>query len=246
MGDSKQGSDRDHTGVFLTTQWTRVLAAQGKTAEAREALSDLCAAYYAPVVAFLRAGRDEDLARELAHEFFARLLDRHQLDGAHPQRGRFRSYLLGAVKHFLMNRRVSALREKRGAGARHEPIGAATDTSPGLEIPDPAALPPDAVFDREWAVNVLDRSLKLLACECEKAGALRQFETLKPWLTGDRADVTQAEAARTLRMTEGAVRVAIHRLRRRFRELVKSEISQTVEQPGEVDSELSHLIAVLT
>jgi RNA polymerase sigma-70 factor (ECF subfamily) len=234
-------------GPFLTTRWTQVLAARGETPEAKKALSDLCGAYYAPVVSFLRrSGQGEDQARDLAHEFFARLLARHGLDGADPQRGRFRSYLLGAVKHFLANHRVSSLREKRGAGAAHEPIAAATDTSPGLEIPDPATMPSDVIFDREWALNVLDRGLVLLARECEEAGNHRLFETLKPWLTGDRPERTQAGAARELELTEGAVRVAIYRLRRRFRALVKAEIGQTVDTPAEVEAELNHLIAALS
>ncbi len=143
------------TRLFLTTHWTQVLAARGNTPEARQALSDLCAAYYSPVLTFLRqSGHDEDLARELAHEFFAAILQRHGLDGADPRRGRFRTYLLGAVKHFLANRHASALRRKRGANAPHESIAPGTDTSPGLDIADPASLPPDALFDREWAVNV--------------------------------------------------------------------------------------------
>jgi DNA-directed RNA polymerase specialized sigma24 family protein len=232
---------------FLTTHWTRVLASQGKTPEAREALSDLCAAYYAPVLTFLRqSGHLEDAARELAHAFFADLLQRHGLEGADPQRGAFRTYLLGAVKHFIANQQAAALRQKRGAGAVHEPIAAGSDMSPGLDVPDPRSLPPDLVFDREWAVNLLDRSLNILARECEGADSLEQFALLKPWLTGTRPEMSQAEAARTLGMSEGALRVAIHRLRRRVRETVKREIAQTVADPAEVDEELRHLIAVLS
>jgi RNA polymerase sigma factor (sigma-70 family) len=235
------------SGVFSTTHWTRILASRGNTPEARQALSDLCAAYYEPVLTFLRqSGQHEDAARDLAHEFFAGLLERHGLDGVDPVRGRFRTYLLGAVKHFLANRHASALRQKRGAGAPHEPLHVPSDTSPGLEIADPAALPPDASFDREWAVHVLDRALQLLRDDSEQQGNSAQFESLKPWLTGTRPDLSQAQIARQLGLSDGTLRVAIHRLRRRFRELVKAEIAQTVNDPADVDQELQHLIAVLS
>jgi RNA polymerase sigma factor (sigma-70 family) len=235
------------TDLFLTTHWTRVLAARGDTPGARQALSDLCAAYYSPVLAFLRqSGHHEDTARDLAHEFFASLLERHGIEGVDPRRGRFRTYLLGAVKHFLANYHASAVRQKRGGGAPHEPIGVASDTSPGLEIVDESVLPPDALFDREWALNVLDRALHLLARDSVNNGNLAQFEALKPWLTGARSDLSQSQVARQLGLTDGAVRVAIHRLRRRFRELVKAEIAQTVNGPADIDEELQHLIAVLS
>ncbi|MBI3876433.1 MAG: sigma-70 region 4 domain-containing protein, partial [Verrucomicrobia bacterium] len=162
-----------------------------------------------------------------------------------PQRGRFRSYLLGAVKHFLANRHTFEQREKRGGGAAHEPLSPPTDTSPGLDVADAAALPPDAAFDREWALTVLERAFAVLARESETAGNRGEYETLKPWLTGEWTGLSQADAARQLEMTENAVRVAIHRLRRRFREFVKAEIAQTVSQPADVADELRHLITIL-
>ena len=233
--------------VFATTRWTRVLASRGDSPEAKVALSDLCAAYYAPVVAFLRReGRDEDAARELAHEFFARVLERPAFGGADPARGRFRSYLLGALKHFLGNRRVHELREKRGGEAAHLPLS--TDTESGFEggvapFTEPAA---DVLFDREWATALLDRALGTLQAEAEAQGNRREFDTLKPWLTGGGADKKQADAAHDLNASETAVRVAIHRLRRRFREVVKGEIAQTVAEPADVAGELQHLIAALS
>jgi RNA polymerase sigma factor (sigma-70 family) len=233
--------------VFATTRWTRVLASRGDSAQARQALSDLCAAYYSPVVAFLRCeGRDDDTARELAHEFFARVLERQALDGADPQRGRFRSYLLGALKHFLANRRVHELREKRGGRVAHEPLAVETDTSYGPAIPDTSKPSPHITFDREWAVNVLARAFEVLKRECEQSGTSREFETLKPWLTGESVGRSQADAARELGMNEGGVRVAIHRLRRRFRELVKAEIAQTVSEPRDVTEEMRYLIEALS
>ena len=232
---------------FLTTHWTRVLAARGQGLEAEQALSDLCAAYYTPVLTFLRqSGHDPDSVQDLAHAFFARLLERSGLDGVDPQRGRFRTYLLGAVKHFVANERARNLREKRGGDAAHQPILSSSESAPGLDIPDDRVLPPDRVFDREWAVHLLDRSLRSLASECDREGSREQFDLLKPWLTGARTDVSQAAAARRLGMSEGALRVAIHRLRRRFRDRVKAEIALTVSESGEVEEELRHLITVLT
>jgi RNA polymerase sigma-70 factor (ECF subfamily) len=236
----------DSRSTFATTHWTRVLAARGKSEDAQKALSELCAAYYQPVFRFLqREGRTEDAARELTHAFFARVLEHQSLDGANPQRGRFRSYLLGAVKHFLGNRHIFEHREKRGGGAVHKPISPTTDTSPGLEVADASAVAPDAAFDRVWALTVLERAFAVLASESEAAGNRHEYEMLKPWLTGEWTGLSQADAAQRLEMTENAVRVAIHRLRRRFRELVKAEIAQTVSHPSEIADELRHLIAIL-
>lgn len=239
-------SSSSNPAPFVTTRWTAVVAARGKTPEARQALSDLCGAYYAPVITFLRSeGRDADTARELAHEFFARILEKQSLEGATPERGRFRSYLLGALKHFLANRRAHESRAKRGQGAVHEPLAPGTDTSPGLEIADLTRPGPDAAFDREWAVTLLERALGILAGECAAAGRRPEYDTLKPWLTGEGGDVAQAEAARALGLTENAVRVAIHRLRRRFRELVRAEIAVTLADPADIARELEHLQAAL-
>ena len=220
------------TAAFVTTQWTRVLEARGDSPEAKAALSDLCAAYYAPVFAFIRRNApDEDAARDLTQEFFARLLARQGFATVDPQRGRFRSYLLGAVKHFLADMRDHDQRLKRGAGQPLEPLEPGTDTSPGLQLPDANAPSPDLEFDRKWAFTVLDRALAALAAEHQAAGKADQFETLKPWLTGDTENISQADAARRLGLNEGAVKVAIHRLRRRFREVIKDEIGRTVERP---------------
>jgi RNA polymerase sigma-70 factor (ECF subfamily) len=233
-------------GAFVTTQWTRVLEARGDSPEAKAALSDLCAAYYAPVFAFIRrSAPDEDAARDLTQEFFARLLARHGIDSVDPQRGRFRSFLLGAVKHFLSDMREHAHRLKRGAGQPLESIDPGTDTSPGLQLPDPNAPSPDREFDRKWALTLLDRALATLAQEHEACGKAEHFEALKPWLSGDTENISQADAAARLGVNEGAVKVAIHRLRRRFREVIKSEIGQTVSDRAQVDEELHYLLEAL-
>lgn len=254
MAEPAPTSGPSAPSLFATTQWTRVLASRGDEPAARDALAALCADYYPPVVTFLRQEhRDEDAARELAHAFFANLLERHALAGADPARGRFRSYLLGALKHFLANQRARAHREKRGGGREPLPLGSETDTDThadgaphGPSAPG-TPPPPDAVFDRAWALSVLDRALSVLERECREAGpeAARQFEQLKPWLTGDPVDRTQGEVARELGQAGGAVRVAIHRLRRRYRDLVKSDIARTVADPADTAEELRHLIAVV-
>jgi RNA polymerase sigma factor (sigma-70 family) len=232
--------------AFVTTQWTRVLEARGNSPEAKAALSDLCAAYYAPVFAFIRRSTpDEDAARDLTQEFFARLLARHGVDSVDPQRGRFRSYLLGAVKHFRADVCEHDQRLKRGAGQPLEPIEPGTDTSPGLQLPDPNTPSPDREFDHKWALTLLDRAFASLLREYQAAGKADYFEALKPWLTGDSEDISQAEAAARLGMNEGAVKVAIHRLRRRFREVIRSEIGQTVSERAQVDAELHYLLEAL-
>jgi RNA polymerase sigma factor (sigma-70 family) len=238
----------DASGQFVPTRWTRVLQARGESAEARAALGELCAAYWKPVYAFLRReGRDEETARDLTQEFFTRLLARHGLDTVEPGRGRFRSFLLGAVKHFLADERAHAQAAKRGGGQSIVSIeaGAGTNTTAGLQIPDPAGPPADAFFDRQWAQTVVARALDLLADEFAAAGKIEQFETLKPWLLGQVDSLSQAEAARRLDLTEGAIKVAIHRLRKRFRELVKAEIAHTVPEPNQVEEELHYLVEAL-
>ncbi|HWX21437.1 MAG TPA: sigma-70 family RNA polymerase sigma factor [Candidatus Binatia bacterium] len=232
--------------AFVTTQWTQVLEARGDSPEAKAALSDLCAAYYAPVFAFIRRNAaQEDSAKDLTQEFFTRLLARQGIATVDPQRGRFRSFLLGAVKHFLADMRDHAHRLKRGAGQLMETVEPGTDTSPGLQVADPNAPSPDREFDRKWALTLLDRALAALAREHEASGKADHFETLKPWLTGDTENISQADAAARLGLNEGAVKVAIHRLRRRFREVIKSEIGQTVSERAQVEAEMHYLLEAL-
>jgi RNA polymerase sigma-70 factor (ECF subfamily) len=235
--------------AFVTTQWTRVLEARGDSPDAKAALSDLCAAYYAPVFAFIRRNaRDEETARDLTQEFFSRLLTRPSIERVDPRRGRFRSFLLGAVKHFLADMSDYASRLKRGAGQSPEPLelGTDTSTSPALQIPDPAAPSPEREFDRKWALTLLAHALSAVAEEHKAAGKSELFETLKPWLTGEAETISQGEAAARLGLNEGAVKVAIHRLRRRFREAIKHQIGQTLDNPAQVEEEMHYLLEALT
>jgi RNA polymerase sigma factor (sigma-70 family) len=232
---------------FLTTRWTQVIAAQGDSTQAGSALADLCAAYYAPVHAYIsRTALDLGDARDLTQEFFMRLLAGSVITGADRERGRFRAYLLGAVKHFLADTRDRLRAARRGAQHEHVPLGPGTDTSPAVEIAEPESRTPDAVFDRHWGLAVLDLALKALAAEHAQQGKSGQFEQLKPWLTGDACGVSQAEVAARLGLSEGAVKVAIHRLRKRFRDLVKAEIAQTVASEEEAREELRYLIEVVS
>lgn len=232
---------------FAPTRWTLILRARGETPEARAALGELCEAYYQPVLRFLRReGRDEDSARELTQEFFARVLASGAFEAADPGRGRFRSYLLGALKHFLADHRKHERRLKRGGGASTESIDAADAEDSGpLEIEDPSGPAPESFFDREWALAVMSRALASLQEEFAGAEKAGQFDTLKPWLMGEAPSLSQADAAKELKVTEGAVKVMVHRLRKRFRDVVREEIAQTLRDPSLVDEELRHLIEAL-
>jgi RNA polymerase sigma factor (sigma-70 family) len=232
--------------AFVTTQWTRVLEARGDSQEARGALSDLCAAYYGPVFAFVRRNAsNEEAARDLTQEFFARLLAGRALR-ADPGRGRFRSYLLTAVKNFLSDMRDHAHAVKRGGGQVPQSLGTGTDTSSGLQLADEGSAPPDVEFDRKWALTVLDRAMNALQQEHGEDTDRRLFECLKPWLTGENEHLSQAGAAQELGMSESTVKVAIHRLRKRFRDLVKAEIRQTMSDPAQVADEVACLVAALS
>ena len=234
--------------VFATTRWTKVLAARGDSAPARQALSDLCAIYYEPVVAYLRhEGRREDAARELAHRFFERLLQGRAFAAADPAQGRFRAYLLGAVKHFLAESHRNAHAAKRGHGVAPLPLGMDhnSDSSAILGPPDPRTPPPDTFFDRQWATTLVDHAAAALAAEWAARDQTAAFQLLKPWLLGESPGRSRAETAAGLGLSEGALKVAIHRLRRRFRDLVKAEIAQTVTSPDEAQAELHYLVEVL-
>jgi RNA polymerase sigma factor (sigma-70 family) len=232
----------------MPTRWTLVLRARGGSETAQAALGELCEAYYAPVLAFIRHdGRDEEAARDLTQEFFARLLARRGLDTVEPGRGRFRSFLLGAVKHFLADQRDRARAGKRGGGQSPVSIegGTGADTTAELQIADASSPLPDTAFDRQWAQTLVKRAIDVLAGEFAAAGKAGQFDTLKPWLLGEVPALSQTEVGEALGLSEGAVKVAVHRMRKRCRELVKAEIAQTVGDASLVAEELRYLVEVL-
>jgi len=241
------GSDASGSASFVTTRWTQVLSARGESPQARVALGELCEAYWTPILRFIRrCGYDEEAARDQTQEFIAQLLARNGLDGVEPSKGRFRSYLLGAVKHFLADQKDRASAAKRGGGRPPMSLTEPTETSTSLEIPDPASQIPDTFFDRQWALSIIERTLEGLAQEFASEGKSEHFEVLKPWLVGDAGALQQAQAGQQLGLTEGATKVAIHRFRKRFRGLVKAEIAQTVGSPEEVKEELRYLVEVLS
>jgi len=237
---------------FQTTRWTQVVAARGTSPAAKEALRELCAAYYAPVELFVRrfCGGQAD-ARDLTHEFFARVLevDGTSLGGADRTRGRFRTYLLGAVKHHLADNWDKRRALKRGGGrvmASLEGRGGAIDRDGPVEVVDPDGFPPDAYFDRQWALAILDRALAVLRAEADAKCERARFEVLQRWLVTPHDASTAVEAARSLGMTDAAFKVTVHRLRKRFRTLVIERIAVTVDDPAEVDEELAYLLAAVT
>lgn len=224
---------------FAPTRWSLVARARGTTAEAQTALSELCEAYWRPVFETLRRwhGTDDE-ARESAQEFFAHVLAGGRLAGADPARGRFRSYLLGALRHFESDLRERACRLKRGGG-----VAIASLSEDDIAEPAGAGLDP-AGFDREWALTVVDRALMAVETDLRMAGRSAHFERLKPALVGDDLP-SPSDLAQELGLTEGALKVAIHRLRRRFREAVRAEIGQTLSEGDDVQEELRYLIEVL-
>jgi RNA polymerase sigma-70 factor (ECF subfamily) len=237
---------------FQTTRWTQVVAARGTSPEAKEALRELCAAYYAPVELFVRrcCGGQAD-ARDLTHEFFARVLeaDGTSFGGADRTRGRFRTYLLGAVKHHLADDRDRRRALKRGGGRAIQSLDAPRDEADRggpLEVADPDGFPPDAFFDRQWALAVLDQALAVLRAEAAEENELARFETLQRWLVTPQDGSAASAAAHSLEMTDAAFKVAVHRLRKRFRKLVVERIAVTVDDPAEVDEELAYLLAAVS
>jgi RNA polymerase sigma-70 factor (ECF subfamily) len=222
-----------------------VVTAKSSSEEGKRALADLCDAYYEPVVAFLRMElRDEDAAREMSHAFFAEMLAGGTIAAAERERGRFRSYLLGAVKHFLSNQREAARRIKRGGGAVQ--VSLDEDVSGALEIPDARQLSPDSAFDREWALTTLAHAMEAVKAECVKDGHADFFQRVKPWLTGDATHGDQGAVAEACGMSAAALKMAISRLRRRFRDCLKSEVAGTLDDAATVEEEMQELFAALS
>jgi DNA-directed RNA polymerase specialized sigma24 family protein len=232
-------------GSFRTTRWTQVSRAKVASPEGRRALAELCDGYYEPVAAFLRCElRNAEAARDLAHDFFATMLAGGAIAHAQQERGRFRSYLLGAVKHFLSRQREASRRFKRGGGVENLSLYD-TDTGELRAMADTGVLSPDAAFDRQWAITVLAHALEALRQECVAEGRGEFFEALKPWLTGEAAHGDQAALAVRCGLNANALKVAVHRMKRRFRDLLKAEVAGTLDDPAAVETELRALFAAL-
>jgi RNA polymerase sigma factor (sigma-70 family) len=233
--------------TFVTTHWSVVLAARrSDTTHAQAALARLCQTYWYPLYAYVRRrGYGAHDAQDLTQEFFARLLEQNWLAQADRDRGRFRSFLLAALSHFLANEWDKARAQKRGGAVQMVPLQLdSAETRYGQEPADP--LTPEQCFERRWALALLEEVLGALRKEHLAAGTEEMFEALKPCLVGDCQAQPYAVLATKLGMTEGAVKVAVHRLRQRYRHLLRAEIANTVATPEEVNEEMHHLSAVLS
>ena len=231
--------------AFTTTRWSVLLTAQGQSPAADEALEKLCRTYWWPLYGFVRRrGYSPEEAQDLTQGFFARLLERRDLDSVRREKGRLRSYLLTSLKHFIANSHRSATAIKRGQGRAPVPLeGLLSRERAELEPAD--TLSADRIYERRWAVTLLEQVLARLGEEYRIAGNASLFEQFEQVLGGQPDRPSQAQIAEKLGMTENAVTQAFHRFRRRYRQLLGEEIADTVAAPGDVQDELRHLIAVL-
>jgi RNA polymerase sigma-70 factor (ECF subfamily) len=228
--------------IFATTHWTVVLAAGKRhTPQSNHALEELCRTYWFPLYAYVRRrGHTKEDAEDLTQAFFARFLAKNYLEGLSAERGRFRAFLLASLKHFLINEWKKSQRLKRGGGEKLLSLDWQTaDTQ--FQVASTAEPSPDKAFDREWALALLAKVIERLRAECETGGKSKQFEQLKIFLTAGKGALSHADAVRSLGMDETAVRVAVHRLRKRYRQLLRDEISQTLTDPAQVDEEMRAL-----
>jgi RNA polymerase sigma-70 factor (ECF subfamily) len=244
--EKSQGS-KSAAAWFVTTHWSVVLDAKGEdSVRASEALEKLCCIYWRPVYAFIRRnGYNNADAQDLTQEFFSRLLSKDYLRHLRDQRGKFRSFLLTFVKHFLSDERERASAQKRGGGRA---LLSLDDTDgEDLYVAETAnQVGPDQLFERRWALTVLDQALRRLSEEYVAAGKGILFEKLKDVQPGEHGRVSYAQLGTDLGMTEIAIKSAVHRLRRRHREILREEIAHTVTRPEEVDDEIRHLIALVS
>lgn len=233
--------------LFATTHWSVVLAA-GATSNAgpQEALATLCRTYWFPLYAHVRRrGHDSEDARDLTQGFFEQLLAGRGVGLADPHRGRFRTFLLGALDNFLHNTHRDANALKRGGGREFISLDA-QDAEQRLTLEPTDHLSPDREFDRRWALATLEHARRRLNEEFSLSGKSELFRQLRPHLLGDADGLPYAQIASQLNMTVVAVKVTVHRLRQRFGELLREEVSQTLANPADADAEIRHLIAALS
>jgi RNA polymerase sigma factor (sigma-70 family) len=243
---AQAGDESGRQALFVTTHWSVVLSARDKTSpQSAEALERLCRTYWYPLYAHVRRlGINPHEAEDLTQEFFARALRKNYLEAADRERGRFRTFLLMALKRFLADEWDRAQAQKRGGGLPLLPLN--TEVAEQRYQAESTELPADRAYEQRWAMAVLQQSLARLHQEFKQAGKEREFERLKRFLTVGQKDVLYADAAGELGQTEGALRVAVHRLRKRFRELFREEVANTVARAEDVDEEFRHLREVLS
>jgi RNA polymerase sigma factor (sigma-70 family) len=233
--------------AFVTTRWTVVLSAgQKPSPQSDQALEELCRAYWYPLYAYVRRhGHSRENAEDLTQAFFARFLEKNYLEGLSREKGKFRAFLLASLKHFLANEWDRANRQKRGGQATHLSLDwENAEHHYRLEPAD--LLSPDRLYDRAWALALLEKVIGRLREECAASGRTALYEQARAFLTADQAAIPYADAAAALGMEEGAVRVAVHRLRRRYRELLREEIAQTLSDPAQVAEEMQALFSAFS
>ncbi len=230
---------------FTTTHWSVVLEAQSESPAAQKALEKLCCVYWRPIYSFVqRQGIAPQEAEDVTQAFFADLLEHKSLTAVRKEKGRFRSYLLGALKYFLADERRRATAIKRGKGQTLIPLEElSTHERLDMEPADPVTA--EQIYERRWASTVLERVLNRSKDEYRAAGNAALFDSLKQLLPDEPGAPSQADIAAQLGMTENAVRQAFHRFRQRYQSLLREEIAHTVATPGDVEDELRHLIAVV-
>lgn len=227
--------------LFATTRWSVVLAA--KHEDSKQAMETLCRVYWYPLYAYVRRdGHAPHDAQDLTQEFFTRFLEKDWLRAAGPEQGRFRTFLLVAMKRFLINEWHKQASQKRGGLITHVPLDAEDAERRFASEPE---LAPDAVFERRWAMTLLEQTLADLAAEFAAAGKADDFQAMKHCLTMDRGSISYADLALKMGSTEGAARVAVHRLRKRFREIFRENITATLAEGEDVEAEMRHVVAVL-
>lgn len=244
--DQALNSPDQPKGWFATTHWSVVLSAgDSASPQAGAALDNLCRNYWYPLYAYVRRrGHDAEAAKELTQEFFALLLSKRLLAGVDPTKGKFRSWLLGVMNHFLAHEWARVRAQKRGGG---QPAFSLDDSGADERYRSEPAdeSTPETIFDRRWAFTVLDQAATRLRGEYETAGKGALYSTLKGFVSAESEPVSYEEAARHLGLSQGAVKSAIHRLRQRYQELIREEIAQTVTSMAEIDEEIRYLLAVI-
>jgi RNA polymerase sigma factor (sigma-70 family) len=244
-GSATGQTTQNGAAAFATTHWSVVLAAQGESAEAKAALEKLCRTYWWPLYGFVRRqGYSPEEAQDLTQSFFELLLERRDLDVVRKEKGRLRSYLLASLKNFLAKAHRHAMAVKRGEGRPLVPLEELLARERADQEPS-HQLSADRIYERRWALTLLEQVLARLGEEYRVAGNARLFEQLKQKLTDESDRPSQAEIGQELSMSENAVKQAFHRLRQRYRLLLREEIAHTVALPGDVEDELRHFIAVL-
>jgi len=247
-----EASASSQARAFATTRWSLILFATDSNsdeAKARSALAELCRTYWRPIFLFVsRRGYSLEEAQDLTQDFFLMILETDWLKHADAHRGRFRSFLLKSLQNFLCHARERSSAEKRGGKLEFICLDdwmkeAPTQLAVTAEMLN--SLPPERLFDSRWAATVVERALQRLREECESKGRLRLFEVLSAHLASDRSDVSYASLASSLGIAEAMVKKQLHNLRQRYRWLLRDEVAETVQDPGEIDDEIRHLCAVL-